>query len=182
MGQGLLSLIKRYNMEQGDWLVHTFEPHPFLYEKGGMRCIDKQIGSPHSFKDLNESLELVPSIVRHSKACGGSNRKVDLYFDKNLEDNHMGNTIVEGMYTNPYLKDYREDRISFVKDPIKVDCIDVCQFILDITKKGDIEHLVIKMIVRVQNLRYLIGFWNLMFLTFLMSKYVIFIVNSTIIF
>lgn len=144
MGGGILSFIKKYNMSSHDWIIHTFEPHPNLFKVGGENNYETQIGYPYSFKDLNESLDLIPQIHRHNVACSDFDGEVDFYFDKNLEENHMGNTIIKNIYENPILKNYDKNRSSYINPPIKVKCINIYNFIQDILDKQLINQLVIK--------------------------------------
>jgi hypothetical protein len=144
MGGGLFNFINKYNMTNQDWEIHTFEPHPYLFKTAGENNTERQIGYPHSFKDMNESLKLIPQINRHNAACADFDGEVDLFFDKGLEENHMGNTIVKDVYENPVFKNYDFNRSSYINAPVKVKCIDAFNFIMNITASKKINNLIIK--------------------------------------
>jgi FkbM family methyltransferase len=144
MGGGLLNFIKKYNMTFPEWDIHTFEPHPLLFKMGGENITDKQIGYPYYFHDINEALKLIPQINRHNAACSNFNGIIKLFYDKDLNENHMGNTIVKDVYENPNLTTYDPNRSSYMNEPIDVNCINIYEFILKITKNKQINNLVIK--------------------------------------
>lgn len=143
IGVEFIQFIKHYKMYEEPWVIHTFEPHPNLFQMKGNR---------EDFKHLNEALSLIPSIYRHNVACADRDGFIDLYIDKFLDQNAMGSTTFKPIADNPEYKNPEYDlcdvpalyKPAYITPPIKVPCIDTYKFIKSIVEAKQIDKLLIK--------------------------------------
>jgi FkbM family methyltransferase len=142
MGGGLLHFIKTYNMNPDKWEIHTFEPQPKTFEMGTLRSRETHIGYPYSYKDLNEALEIFPSVNRYNAAASDENGFAKFYIDKGIDELHMGCTMIEEMTKNE-----PEDKVNnayYTGTHITVPTVDIYEFIKNLDNKNNPDKLVIK--------------------------------------
>jgi FkbM family methyltransferase len=95
MGSGLLDFIRRYSMNEKDWVIHTFEPQPKLFELASTGTTERFAGYPYSFADMNEALKIFPSVNRHNAAAADYDGFAKLSIEKNIDEMHMGSSIID---------------------------------------------------------------------------------------
>lgn len=143
MGGGLLHFIKKFNMRPDNWEIHTFEPQPKTFEMASLRSTQTHIGYPYSYKDMNEALDIFPTLNRYNAAASDNNGFAKFFIDKGLNELHMGCTLNED-----FTKKVPVDKVNnayYTGDYVTVKTIDIYSFIKNLDNINDPNNLIIKM-------------------------------------
>jgi FkbM family methyltransferase len=135
MGSGLLKFIKKYSMNEDNWIIHTFEPQPILFELASTGTKERYAGYPYSFDDMNEVLRIFPSIIRHNAAAADFDGTTKLSIEKDIKEMHQGSSIIEDVP--------KSNKRDFDGYFVEVKVVDIFKFIEEkITQ--ELDNLIIK--------------------------------------
>lgn len=137
MGAGILDFINKYKMSSDTWEIHTFEPHPLIFELGGKNDNNYYNEPPHSFSSLNEALVRIPTIERHNAAASICDGETPFFIEWNLNQLKMGSSIIKEV------ADFNQK--DFTGEYVNVKTVDIFKFIKEKTDQNIFDNLIIKM-------------------------------------